>query len=177
MLELLFCQRLEDGDIPEPEDHNLSYQTFPKRFIKRPDGLVYTLNAQKLQLDHLEPHSMNGDFENNKYYMFTSPEERAKKLDSSLGNFMIIDANVNNEMSNVPLVNALAFYTGTLNISWFLKDIRSLKDDGECFENDIPTDEFFKRRTKLLRELFIKFLDSPLSQRVFEVNSIDFSRE
>ncbi len=134
----------------------------------KPAALSYNLDADKLQLDHLE--AQHYDKSNpDKYYLTKDIEKREKDVNGYLGNFMILDAEENNIKNNVPLCQAINFYPPKEK-SWLIADIFTLITDEKYVnqQTKVPKEEFFKERTKQLKRYFKVYLNKQLEQKVIE---------
>lgn len=132
-------------------------------------ALTYKLDAGKLQLDHLEANLIN-EAAHESYYLNQDKEKRQKDVNMYLGNFMILDASENNRKNNVPMSQALSFYSG-INKSWLIEDIAGMLDDDKYFDLDkkIPKEDFFKFRSKQLKKYFKALLNRTLEQTTVDV--------
>lgn len=133
-------------------------------------AIKYTLDAGKLQLDHLEANKINQACTAS-YYLSDDIEKRNKDVNGYVGNFMILDAVDNNEKKNVPLYKALSFYT-KIEKTWLVEDIADMICDNEYFDQslNIPKETFFIERTKRLKKYFYAFLDRQFNQNTFTVD-------
>ncbi len=135
-----------------------------------PSVLTYTLDAADLQLDHLEPDKVN-DANAKMYFLSEDREQRSKIINSYIGNFMVLDAKENNHKNNVPLSMALGYYK-KIEKSWLIEDIKGMISDNSYFDLSagIPREEFFKERTRRLKEYFKAFLGRTFNQVEIHVN-------
>ena len=135
-------------------------------------ALTYRLEASRLQLDHLEANVINPAAPD-RYYLNSDPEQRRKHVNEYLGNFMILDATENNQKSNVPLKDALRYYS-SIDKSWLIEDLKSMMADDTYFDSstNTPKEEFFKYRSKQLKKYFKALLNRRLDQKKIV---IDFS--
>lgn len=135
-------------------------------------ALTYRLEASRLQLDHLEANVIN-PAASDRYYLNNDPEQRRRHVNEYLGNFMILDAEENNQKSNVPLKDALRYYAG-IDKSWLVEDLTSMMADDTYFDSSTstPKEEFFKFRSKQLKKYFKALLNRRLDQKKI---SVDFS--
>lgn len=131
--------------------------------------LTYKLDADKLQLDHLEAKNYDRNAPE-KYYSTNDLDKRAKDVNSYLGNFMILDATDNNLMKNVPLTQALDFYVG-IEKSWLITDIKEMvSDEKYVFQTTkVPKEAFFIERSKQLKKYFKALLNRQLNQKTITV--------
>ena len=153
----------------QSERTNGSYDS-DKAEIKENSGLIYSQNAAKLQLDHLEANSIQSKYAAEKYYLYNDIEKRQKDVNGYLGNFMILDADDNNQKNNYPLYYAIDYYS-KIDKSWLVADIKKMMIDKKYFDLDlkIPREEFFKERTKRLKKYIICLLDKGLADDTIEV--------
>ena len=127
-------------------------------------ALTYRLDPAKLQLDHLEANNLNPATPE-KYYLPDDNEKRMKDVNGYLGNFMILDAADNNQKNNIPLRDALGFYS-KIEKSWLVEDIKGMVTDSSFFDQEkkVPKEEFFAARTKQLKKYFKAFVNRRLDQ-------------
>lgn len=158
MLNLLISQR-------SPASSN--YQS--SQVVLDPSALIYTLDAGKLQLDHLEAKNINPS-NISSYYLSHDTEKRQKDVNGYLGNFMILDATENNIKNNVPMKDALPFYA-SIEKSWLIQDIKSMMQDPAYFDSEtgIPKEAFFTFRSKQLKKYFKALLNRQLDQQQITV--------
>ena len=125
--------------------------------------LTYKLDADKLQLDHLEAKNYDRNAPE-KYYSTDDLDKRAKDVNSYLGNFMILDATDNNLMKNVPLCQALDFYAG-IETSWMITDINEMTSNEKYVSQatKVPKEAFFIERSKQLKKYFKALLGKTLN--------------
>lgn len=159
LLELLLSERT-----PHDNGYKASEVT-----INLNSALTYKLDANKLQLDHLEANAMRSGNESY-YYLNHDKEKRQKDVNMYLGNFMILDASDNNVKNNVPMCRALPYYS-KIKKSWLIEDIEAMVKDDLYFDLDksIPKEEFFKYRSKQLKKYFKALLSRQLNQDVIVV--------
>lgn len=133
-------------------------------------ALVYNLDAGKLQLDHLEANIINSSAPQN-YYLSHDTEKRQKDVNGYIGNFMILDAADNNQKNNVPLYNAMKYYSG-IKTSWLIEDISSMIADPVFFDiqTNVPREEFFIERSKRLKKYIKAFLKKQLDDKIITVD-------
>ena len=127
-------------------------------------ALAYQLEAGKLQLDHLEAQKIN-PANHNGYYLSSDLEKRRLDVNGYLGNFMILDALENNIKNNVPMKEALKYYS-KIEKSWLIQDIKMMLRNDVYFDVNlgVPKEEFFVTRTKQLKKYFKALLNRPLEQ-------------
>ena len=127
------------------------------------DKTVYSFVTDKLQLDHME--AQNPDASNMaKHFSPADPHELREKYVDSLGNFMILDNENNNDKNNKPLVEAMCYYDNMCADHWLIKEAKSLLHayhksvniDGVEFS--VPTEKFFNERASRLRTYFEKII-------------------
>lgn len=159
LLELLLSERT-----PHDNGYKASEVT-----INLNSALTYKLDANKLQLDHLEANAMRSGYESY-YYLNHDKEKRQKDVNMYLGNFMILDASDNNVKNNVPMCRALPYYS-KIKKSWLIEDIEAMVKDDLYFDLDksIPKEELFKYRSKQLKKYFKALLSRQLNQDVIVV--------
>lgn len=154
MLNLLLSER-------EPRDNGYKAGRVS---INLNAALVYTLDASKLQLDHLEANVINPAMPQ-RYYLSNDLEQRHKHVNEYLGNFMILDATENNIKNNVPMKDALCYYA-RIDKSWLVEDLKAMMSDSTYFDDqtNTPKEEFFKFRSKQLKKYFKALLNRRLDQ-------------
>lgn len=159
MLQLLLSERT-----PKSEGYKSSEVT-----LNLNSALTYRLDASRLQLDHLEANVINNAIPD-RYYLSEDREKRQKDVNMYLGNFMILDAIDNNSKKNVPLCNALSYYS-RIDKSWLIEDIVAMMKDKTYFDLDknIPKEEFFKFRSKQLKKYFKALLGRQLEQNTVTI--------
>lgn len=127
------------------------------------DKTVYSFVTDKLQLDHME--ARNPDVSNiAKHFSPADPHELRQKYIDSLGNFMILDNENNNDKNNKPLAEAMCYYDNMCADHWLIKEAKSLLNayhksvniDGVEFS--VPTEKFFNERASRLRTYFEKIV-------------------
>lgn len=139
---------------------------------------LLTYNAVKktfavgdLQLDHMEANNPS-ESAKEKYFNPKNPGEQREKYTNSIGNFMVMDNENNNNKNNLPLVDALKFYEHMCPGHWAVEEVRNmLKDDkySRKVEVDsniyrVPTEAFFTERTNRL----CKYFEAILSKKIDE---------
>lgn len=134
----------------------------------KPAALSYNLEADKLQLDHLEAQKYDPN-NADQYYSTDDTEKRGKDVNGYLGNFMILDAEENNSKNNVPLYKAIAYYPPKEK-SWLIADIDALMSNEKYVDQrtKVPKEEFFIERTKQLKKYIKEFLNKPLEKSTIE---------
>ena len=160
LLNLLLSQRVDVNDAYKADEVTLRVRA----------ALSYRLDAGKLQLDHLEANMINPASPQS-YYLSDDIEKRQKDVNGYIGNFMILDAVNNNQKNNVPLRNAMQYYSG-IKTSWLIEDINSMINDSIYFDIDkkVPKEEFFKERSKRLKKYFKAFLSKNLEDTEIKIN-------
>ena len=132
------------------------------------DKTVYTFKTDKLQLDHME--AQNPDKTNmEKHFTPKDDHEPRDKYIQALGNFMILDADNNNNKNNKPLVDAMDYYEKMCPKHWLNKETNNLlaanhndvKIAGKSFM--VPNEKFFNERAEKLRMYFEKILTKDLT--------------
>lgn len=149
--------------LSERDPHSLGFNQKEVN-IKLNTALAYRLDADKLQLDHLEANKIDESC-SNKYYKSNDREQRQIDVNGYLGNFMILDADDNNAKNNAPLEVAISYYSKTNN-SWLIDDIRKMLSDNKYFDsvNHLPKEDFFKTRSIQLKSYFKAFLNRSFDQ-------------
>jgi len=127
------------------------------------DKAIHTFVTDRLELDHLEASS---PIESNKAKHFTpdDPHEIREEYTDSLGNFMILDSENNNNKNNKPLAEALIYYENMCKGHWMNKEIKNMlnayhKDvpiGSELFP--VPKEKFFTERRARLVNYFEKIV-------------------
>ena len=127
------------------------------------DKAVYTFITEDLQLDHME--ASNPDSSNKeKHFTPKDAHELREKYTDSLGNFMILDNENNNNKNNKPLCEALCYYEKMCKDHWLNKETEQLLND---YHTDVrvganivsvPTETFFNERRARLINYFEKIV-------------------
>ncbi len=164
VVKILLLQLLLSKRTPDKDGYKAS-----RVELELHGDLTYRLDAGKLQLDHLEANVINNAAPD-RYYLSEDREKRQKDVNMYLGNFMILDAADNNSKKNVPLSMALAYYAG-IDKSWLIEDIHGMLKEEKYFDpaKNIPTEEFFKFRSKQLKKYFKALLKRQWLQRTVTV--------
>lgn len=159
LLNLLLTQRID-----VPNAYKASSVTL------KVAALVYNLDAGKLQLDHLEANIVNPATPQ-AYYLSHDSEKRQKDVNGYIGNFMILDATDNNQKNNVPLCNAMQYYSG-IKTSWLIEDINSMIADPLYFDvqTNVPREEFFIERSRRLKKYFKAYLGKQLDDKTITID-------
>lgn len=159
LLNLLLTQRID-----VPNAYKASSVTL------KVAALVYNLDAGKLQLDHLEANIVNPAAPQS-YYLSHDSEKRQKDVNGYVGNFMILDATDNNQKNNVPLCNAMQYYSG-IKTSWLIEDINSMIADPLFFDvqTNVPREEFFIERSRRLKKYFKAYLGKQLDDKMVTID-------
>lgn len=154
MLNLLLSER-------EPKDNGYKATCVS---VNLNAALTYRLDPSRLQLDHLEA-NMVSTTAPERYYLSNDLEQRRKHVNEYLGNFMILDASDNNVKNNVPMKDALQYYSG-IEKSWLIDDIKAMMADVTYFDlqANIPREEFFRTRSKHLKKYFKALLNRRMDQ-------------
>lgn len=138
------------------------------------DKAVYSFTTDKLQLDHMEAHNPS---ENNmeKHFVPSDPHETREKYINSLGNFMILDSENNNNKDNKPLVNAMIYYQKMCKNHWLILETTTLLDkyntevDIAGKKHKVPTEAFFNERATRLIKYFELITNRDLNQTSFSL--------
>lgn len=162
LLNLLLSQQIEAGSEDKVSSVTIKTQV-----------LTYKLDAGKLQLDHLEANVIDQTIPE-KYYLSNDSEKRQKDVNGYIGNFMILDAIDNNQKNNVPMCNAMKFYS-KISTSWLIKDIYNMMNDPLYFDlgNNVPKEEFFIERSKRLKKYFKALLEKGLDDETVVVDFVE----
>lgn len=139
--------------------------------------------TNNIQLDHLEPDKINNAAPD-RYFSPASTNMRETYTDS-LGNFMIMDGESNNNKSTMPLQAALDKYKvyDYMSNHWLVQEIHEIFDDADCgidrhVENvdgesievyRVPNEEFFNRRKQRLIAYFKAILSKGLNDDRVEI--------
>lgn len=101
-------------------------------------------------------------------------KKRQKDVNGYIGNFMILDAIDNNQKNNVPLCNAMQYYS-RIKTSWLIEDINNMIADPLYFDGQtkVPREEFFIERSRRLKKYFKAYLGKQLDDKVV---TIDFNQ-
>ena len=156
-LNLFRCTRICDSDSSDAKDY-----TYDKFQLKK-SANTYNLDADKINLDHLEAAKVRAP--ENAYFMYNDPDKRSEVV-NSLGNMMILDSKENNKKNNDPLKDSFKKYYDRKKDYWMYKDIEQMMSNEIYFdlEKKIPKKEFFERRKKILVGCFKALLDCDLNQ-------------
>ena len=139
-----------------------AYKAGRVTFEPNDTGITLKLSVEDLQLDHLEPETIDDATKDN----YFEPDNREKRDNcvSRLGNFMILDPDKNIKKKNSPIAYAVSSKNGYKKLSdtWLIQDIENMLKDPEFAkikdENDptknIPKEEFFNERTRRLKIYF-----------------------
>lgn len=105
------------------------------------------------------------------YYLSHDSEKRQKDVNGYIGNFMILDATDNNQKNNVPLCNAMQYYSG-IKTSWLIEDINSMIADPLYFDvqTNVPREEFFIERSRRLKKYFKAYLGKQLDDKTITID-------
>ena len=139
--------------------------------------------TNNIQLGHLEPDKINNAAPD-RYFSPASTNMRETYTDS-LGNFMIMDGESNNNKSTMPLQAALDKYKvyDYMSNHWLIQEIHEIFDDADCgidrhVENvdgesievyRVPNEEFFNRRKQRLIAYFKAILSKGLNDDRVEI--------
>ena len=156
-LNLFRCTRICDSDSSDAKDY-----TYDKFQLKK-SANTYNLDADKINLDHLEAAKVRAP--ENAYFMYNDPDKRSEVV-NSLGNMMILDSKENNKKNNDPLKDSFKKYYDRKRDYWMYKDIEQMMSNESYFdlEKKIPKKDFFERRKKILVGCFKALLDCDLNQ-------------
>ena len=131
------------------------------------DTAVYSFNTDKLQLDHMEADKPNGNHME-KYFSPKDNHELREKYTNSLGNFMILDSENNNNKNNSPLYEAMKYYENMCKGHWLNemtmemlnKYHKSVVINGK--EYLVPNEQFFNERASRLKVYFEAIINRDL---------------
>lgn len=131
------------------------------------DKAIYTFTTEELHLDHMEADKPN-ESAKEKYFYPAKGREMREQYTNSLGNFMILDKEDNNDKNNKPLADALGYYDNMCHDHWLHKETQDLLNsyhvtkliDQKPF--NVPNEDFFNERTAKLMNYFEKFLKKDL---------------
>lgn len=124
----------------------------------------FSYNTDNLQLDHLEPETLNEVF-SEFYYQPSVQNITRENVVNGLGNMMLADFETNVKMSNKPVDKRLvAEYKDQLQGHWLVGEIEDLLS-ANCDERNavqeiirVPTDGFFSERKRKLQQEFLMAL-------------------
>ena len=136
----------------------------------------HSFNTSNIQLDHMEAHKVN-ESAKEKYFIPSNEGEDRDQYVNSLGNFMIMDEENNNNKNNKPLVFALDYYDNMSPNHWMITEVKDmLKNDeysrrvcvgtSECY---VPKENFFVERKNRL----LKYFKALLVNRTLDDTSMD----
>lgn len=128
---------------------------------------TYSLNAGKINLDHMEPRNIISSDRQSYFCSSDTDEMRRKSIVDSLGNMMILDQEPNIDKSNKPFLQGLSFYQGLYDKHWMLIEIDNMRNDqnGAYFINGVPQETFFEERKRNLRKYFKAILTSQIDDQ------------
>ena len=137
---------------------------------------VHTFVTDKLQLDHMEADKPN-PICIQKYFKPTDPNDKRETYVNSLGNFMILDSNDNNNKDNKPLEDAMVYYDKMCPNHWLNAETKSLLADGNYTESimisntiyHVPNEKFFKERQSRLLKYFKALLNRKISDKEMQL--------
>jgi hypothetical protein len=116
-----------------------------------PPFSVIPIEADKLNLDHLEPSNPNRSASN---AFFESTERH--RLVNSLGNMMILDFPANIRKSNNPMEKCFdVLKDSNLENHWLTLEIKNILDENntEVENKKVPNENFFIKRAQRLRKI------------------------
>lgn len=131
------------------------------------DTAVYSFNTDKLQLDHMEADKPN-DNHLEKYFSPKDNHELREKYTNSLGNFMILDSENNNNKNNSPLYDAMKYYENMCKGHWLNEMTREMliKYHEPVYINGkeypVPNEQFFNERASRLKTYFEAIINRDL---------------
>ena len=133
-------------------------------FILKKSANTYGLDEEKINLDHLEAAKIVDISPEN--YFLADDEDKRTEIVNSLGNMMILDFKENNKKNNFPLKNAFEKFYSSQKGHWLYEDIVHMMHDEKYFdiEKQVPKQEFFDRRKKILVACFKALLNSKFDE-------------
>ena len=158
-----------------------AYKAGRVTFEPNDTGITLKLSVENLQLDHLEPETIDDATKDN----YFEPDNREKRDNcvSRLGNFMILDPDKNIKKKNSPIAYAVSSKNGYKKLSdtWLIQDIENMLKDPEFAEikdennptKNIPKEEFFNERTRRLK-IYFKNLIKNISDSDDGAFEVDF---
>lgn len=141
------------------------------------NSAVHAFTTNKLELDHMEAKKPDGNALE-KYFEPKDPNDSREKYINSLGNFMILDRDDNNDKNNRPLVDALIFYDNMSKDHWLLCEVKELLKDEKYYktvningeERKVPIESFFSERRRRLQKYFLAILGRNLKDTEIEID-------
>ena len=126
----------------------------------------------KIQLDHMEANNLSENAKE-KYFRPSNPSELRETYIDSIGNFMIMDSDNNNNKNNCPLQDALKYYEEMCPNHWMIEEVREMLLDNEystviniATQNyTVPKEEFFTKRREILMNYFETILKRKLDDK------------
>ncbi len=136
----------------------------------------HSFNTSNIQLDHMEAHKVN-ESAKEKYFLPSNEGEDRDQYVNSLGNFMIMDEENNNNKNNQPLEFALEYYDNMSPNHWMITEVRDMLKNDEyskkvCVgtsEYYVPKENFFVERKNRL----LKYFKALLVNRTLDDTSMD----
>lgn len=134
-------------------------------------AVKHTFSIGTLQLDHMEAANPS-DSALEKYFQPINPGEQREKYTNSIGNFMVMDGDDNNNKDNLPLKDALKYYDKMCPGHWAVEEVRNMLQDDKYSKAvhidsstyRVPTEAFFTERKNRLREYFKAILSRKLGE-------------
>lgn len=136
----------------------------------------HSFNTSNIQLDHMEAHKVD-ESAAEKYFTPSNEGEDRDQYVNSLGNFMIMDQENNNNKNNKPLQFALEYYDDMSPNHWMITEVRDMLKNDEysrkvCVgtsEYYVPKENFFVERKNRL----LKYFKALLVNRTLDDTSMD----
>lgn len=141
------------------------------------NSAVHAFTTSKLELDHME--AKNPDINAlEKYFEPKDPNDNREKYINSLGNFMILDRDDNNDKNNKPLVDAIIYYDNMAKNHWLLCEVKELLENPNYYktvningeEHKVPVESFFSERRSRLQKYFLAILKKDLNDTEIEIH-------
>lgn len=149
------------------EGNILKFKPTERRFI-----------TDKIELDHLEANNLD-ETNAEKYFKTNDVNDNRDNYVNTLGNFMILDREDNNNKNNKPLYSAIEYHRQMGN-HWLVGEIENLLQDSQ-FSKEIdvngtkfrvPKEEFFNERSNRLKKYFFAILHKSISEKEVEIKDI-----
>jgi len=148
LINLVKCNKTDDGS------------------IQRKTTISLTIgDAANIQLEHLEPEKID---ESKKEYYFmkdADSEDRKKRINSYIGNFMILQSDLNNKKDNDPMKDCLKWYDAYKD-TFLYQEIADMMKSEDYFSGGVPIEEFFVERSNRLKNYINKLLNIGYSKYI-----------
>ena len=139
-----------------------------------------SFRTTEIQLDHMEASNVNPGAEE-KYFKPEKTGEQRTNYTDSIGNFMILDSDNNNNKNNLPLEQALPFYDKMCANHWMIDEVKAMLSEDEYSKEvpvaasvcRVPNDAFFVQRTNRLIAYFKTILSRNMGDKSMQILSVN----